>query len=117
MTGEHDATAVKRLAKMILLRRFEEAVFRLYVTLGYPIGGFSHLYTGQEAIAVGAAEIYRRGVDSYAGSFRGHGWSLALGMTPRAAMAELFGRRDGCCRGKGGSMHFFDAATGNMGGW
>lgn len=117
MTAAHDAAALNRLAKMILLRRFEEAVFWDYIKPHSPIGGFSHLCTGQEAIAVGAAEVYQRGLDSYAGSFRSHGWSLALDMTPRAAMAELFSRRDGCCRGKGGSMHFFDVASGNMGGW
>jgi pyruvate dehydrogenase E1 component alpha subunit len=106
-----------RLSKMLLIRRFEEEVFRQYTLPGQLLGGFQHLCSGQEAIAVGTAEVFQTGLDVYAGSFRSHGWSLALGMSPRAAMAELYARATGCCGGKAGSMHLADAATGNLGGW
>jgi pyruvate dehydrogenase E1 component alpha subunit len=108
---------LKRLSKMLLIRRFEERAFREYTMPRARVGGFLHLCNGQEAIAVGTSEVFRRGIDVYAGSFRSHGWSLALGMSPRAAMAELFGRATGCCGGKAGSMQLSDAATGNLGGW
>src|SRR3954466_450675 len=117
-------TERQRLRMMLLIRRFEE---RTYVEYSQPrtlpdgskemkIGGFCHLYSGQEAIAVGIASIFRKGIDALINGYRCHGHSLALGMSPRDAMAELFGRATGCSKGKGGSMHFFDAEVGNHGG-
>ncbi len=105
-----------RLRMMMLIRRFEERTYQEYTKPGQRIGGFCHLYSGQEAVAVGIASIYQRGKDYLINAYRDHGHSLALGMDPNAAMAEMFGRTTGCSKGKGGSMHFFDAAAGNMGG-
>jgi pyruvate dehydrogenase E1 component alpha subunit len=105
-----------RLRMMMLIRRFEERTYQEYTRPGQKIGGFCHLYSGQEAIAVGAAAIFDKSRDYMISGYRCHGHSLALGMTPRAAMAELFGKATGCSKGKGGSMHLFDASVGNMGG-
>jgi pyruvate dehydrogenase E1 component alpha subunit len=105
-----------RLRMMMLIRRFEERTFQEYTKPGQKIGGFCHLYSGQEAIAVGLAALFEKHRDHLINGYRCHGHSLALGMSPAAAMAELFGKRTGCAKGKGGSMHFFDAAAGNHGG-
>jgi pyruvate dehydrogenase E1 component alpha subunit len=105
-----------RLRMMMVIRRFEERTFYIYQAPGQKIGGFCHLYSGQEAVAVGIASIFQKGKDYLVNGYRCHGHSLALGMSPRAAMAELFGKMTGCSKGKGGSMHFFDAQVGNMGG-
>ena len=79
------------------------------------IGGFLHLYIGQEAVAVGATSALRP--DDYAvAAYREHGHCLAKGADPRRMMAELFGRRDGLCKGKGGSMHLFDKSVNFLGG-
>jgi len=118
------ATERDRLRMMLLIRRFEERTVKEYSerrklpdgTSESKIGGFCHVYSGQEAIAVGIAGIFQKGKDYLINGYRCHGHSLALGMSPRAAMAELFGRETGCSKGKGGSMHFFDAEVGNMGG-
>ena len=107
---------LRRLRMMMLIRRFEERTYQEYTRPGQRIGGFCHLYSGQEAIAVGVAAVFQKGRDRLINGYRDHGHALALGMDPKAAMAELFGRAAGCSRGKGGSMHFFDAANGNMGG-
>ena len=101
---------------MMLIRRFEERTYQEYTKPGQKIGGFCHLYSGQEAVAVGIAAIFQKGKDYLINGYRCHGHSLALGMEPHAAMAELFGRATGCSKGKGGSMHFFQAEVGNMGG-
>src|SRR3954471_12291666 len=106
----------KRLWMMMLIRRFEERTVQEYQRPGQRIGGVCHVYSGQEAIAVVIASIFQQGKDHLINGYRCHGHSLALGMTPRAAMAELFGKATGCSKGKGGSMHFFDAAVGNDGG-
>jgi pyruvate dehydrogenase E1 component subunit alpha len=106
----------ERLRMMMLIRRFEERTYQEYTKPGQRIGGFCHLYSGQEAVAVGIASIFEKGRDYLINGYRDHGHSLALGMEPRPAMAELFGRATGCSKGKGGSMHFFDASVGNMGG-
>ena len=99
---------------MLLIRRFEEKAGEAY-SLG-KIGGFCHLYIGQEAVAVGQPSR-RCGADDYITcSYREHGQALARGMTARAVMAELFGKATGCSQGKGGSMHLFDAALGFLGG-
>ncbi len=99
---------------MYLIRRFEEEAARAYAQ--GKIGGFLHLYIGQEAIAVGAAAALKEG-DQVFQTYRDHGISLALGMPPEAGMAELMGKDTGCSRGMGGSMHFFDKEHGFMGGW
>jgi pyruvate dehydrogenase E1 component alpha subunit len=105
-----------RLRMMILIRKFEERTYQEYTRPGQKIGGFCHLYSGQEAIAVGTAAIFDKSKDYLVNGYRCHGHSLALGMAPRAAMAELFGRSTGCSKGKGGSMHLFQAEVGNNGG-
>jgi len=106
----------RRLWMMMLIRRFEERTYQEYTKPGQRIGGFCHLYSGQEAVAVGIAAVFQKGRDYLINGYRDHGHSLALGMEPRAAMAELFGRATGCSKGKGGSMHYFQAEVGNMGG-
>src|SRR3982750_2557062 len=106
----------QRLRMMMLIRRFEERTYQEYIKPGQKIGGFCHLYSGQEAIAVGIASMFQKDKDYLITGYRCHGHSLALGMDPRAGFAELFGKETGCAKGKGGSMHFFDAAIGNMGG-
>src|SRR5687767_9449619 len=106
----------ERLRMMLLIRRFEERTYQEYTRPGQRIGGFCHLYSGQEAVAVGIASMFQKGKDALVNGYRCHGHSLALGMDPRAAMAELFGKITGCSKGKGGSMHFFDAEVGNHGG-
>ncbi len=101
------------LHSMLLQRRFEEKVGEAYA-LG-KIGGFCHLYIGQEAVSTGIVGQLRH--DDYViGTYRDHGQALVRGITPRAIMAELFGRIDGCSRGKGGSMHLFDRNTNFLGG-
>lgn len=99
---------------MYLIRRFEEEAARAYAQ--GKIGGFLHLYIGQEAIAVGSAAALKKG-DQVFQTYRDHGTSLALGMSAEAGMAELMGKDTGCSRGMGGSMHFFDKEHGFMGGW
>src|ERR1700737_853678 len=101
------------LHSMLLQRRFEERCAEAYA-LG-KIGGFCHLYIGQEAVSTGTLSMLRP--DDYViTTYRDHGQALARGMTPRTVMAELFGRQDGCARGKGGSMHMFDTNTNFLGG-
>jgi pyruvate dehydrogenase E1 component alpha subunit len=109
-----DAELARRLlTQMSCIRRFEEKAAEMYA-LG-KIGGFLHLYIGQEAVAVGATSVLRP--DDYAiSSYREHGHCLAKGSDPRRVMAELFGRRDGLSKGKGGSMHLFDRSVNFLGG-
>ncbi len=92
---------------MMLQRRFEERAAQMYGK--QKIAGFLHLYIGQEAVSTGAANALNVGHDSVITAYRDHGIALALGMTSNECMAELFGKIDGCSRGKGGSMHFFSA--------
>ncbi|MBM4374534.1 MAG: pyruvate dehydrogenase (acetyl-transferring) E1 component subunit alpha [Deltaproteobacteria bacterium] len=106
-------TALEMYRMMLLIRRFEEEAARAY-SLG-KIGGFLHLYIGQEAVAVGAAHAMRP-TDSVVTTYRDHGIALARGMTANAGMAELFGKVTGCSKGLGGSMHFFDAENRMYGG-
>ena len=98
---------------MLLIRRFEERAGQLY-GMGL-IGGFCHLYIGQEAIAVGMESV-KQPNDEIITGYRDHGHMLAAGMDPKAVMAELTGRAAGSARGKGGSMHMFDVAQGFYGG-
>jgi pyruvate dehydrogenase E1 component alpha subunit len=101
------------LHSMLLQRRFEERVAEAYA-MG-KIGGFCHLYIGQEAVGTGT--IFSLREDDYViTSYRDHGQALARGLSARAIMAELFGRIDGCSRGKGGSMHLFDREKNFLGG-
>src|ERR1700728_3834018 len=81
-----------RLRMMILIRRFEERTYQEYTRPGQKIGGFCHLYSGQEAIAVAIADLFDQSRDYLINGYRCHGHSLALGMSPHAAMAELFGK-------------------------
>lgn len=99
--------------KMVLIRRFEEAAAKAY-SQG-KIGGFLHLYIGQEASAVGALSNLGP-TDHIVGTYRDHGIALTRGMSARACMAELYGKVTGCSKGLGGSMHFFDAGRRMMGG-
>ncbi|MES2304213.1 MAG: pyruvate dehydrogenase (acetyl-transferring) E1 component subunit alpha [Gemmatimonadota bacterium] len=101
------------LRTMLLIRHFEERAGEAY-SIGQ-IGGFCHLYTGQEAVAVGTISALRSD-DYIVSAYREHGQALARGMTPNSIMAELFGKATGCSKGKGGSMHLFDFAKGFMGG-
>jgi len=103
----------KMLRQMLLIRRFEEKAAEAYALA--KIGGFCHLYIGQEAVAVGALAALRD--DDYViCSYREHGQALIKGIPSKAVMAELFGKATGCSKGKGGSMHLFDAKRGFMGG-
>ncbi|HKB26377.1 MAG TPA: pyruvate dehydrogenase (acetyl-transferring) E1 component subunit alpha [Methylomirabilota bacterium] len=107
------ALAKKLLSQMLLIRRFEEKAAEAYA-LG-KIGGFLHLYIGEEAVAVGATSVLRP--DDYViSAYREHGHCLAKGADPKRMMAELFGRRDGLSKGKGGSMHLFDKSVNFLGG-
>lgn len=98
---------------MLLIRRFEEKAGQLY-GMGY-IGGFCHLYIGQEAIVVGMQMAIGEG-DQVITAYRDHGHMLATGMEPKRVMAELTGRRHGYAKGKGGSMHMFSVAKNFYGG-
>ena len=99
--------------QMLLIRRFEEKSAEAYVA--GKIGGFCHLYIGQEAVGVGTISAIRK--DDYVlASYREHGLALAKGMSARSIMAELFGKATGCSKGKGGSMHMFDKSLGFLGG-
>jgi pyruvate dehydrogenase E1 component alpha subunit len=102
------------LRKMLLIRRFEEKAAKMYGLR--KIGGFCHLYIGQEAVAVGAITALDLERDYVVTAYRDHGHALACGISPDAAMAELFGKRTGCSKGKGGSMHLFDAGLHMLGG-
>jgi pyruvate dehydrogenase E1 component alpha subunit len=109
---------VEHLAKlyreMLLIRRVEEESARGYAE--GKIGGFLHLYIGQEAVGVGAIASLRP--DDYViTTYRDHGIALAKGMSPRALLAELFGKATGCCQGLGGSMHMFDKEHHMLGGY
>ncbi len=104
---------LKYYRQMVLIRRFEERAGQLY-GMGL-IGGFCHLYIGQEAVAVGM-EAASKGGDQVITGYRDHGHMLAAGMDPKAVMAELTGRSGGSSKGKGGSMHMFDIEAGFFGG-
>ncbi len=113
MTGDRDISRhydkgfpPALLADMMLIRRFEEKAAQLYGL--QEIGGFCHLYIGQEAVAVGAVAAIDLTEDYVLTAYRDHGHALACGTEPGVIMAELFGKITGCSRGKGGSMHLFD---------
>lgn len=99
--------------QMLLIRRFEERAGQMY-GMGL-IGGFCHLYIGQEAVVTGIQSSLKDG-DAVITAYRDHGHMLAIGMDPKDVMAELTGRVTGSSRGKGGSMHMFDTQKGFYGG-
>ncbi len=99
------STLVKWLRDMLLIREFENRCAQAYQQA--KIGGFCHLYTGQEAAAVGTIGSLKPD-DPIITAYRDHGHALARGMDPGACMAEMFGKATGCAKGKGGSMHMFD---------
>jgi pyruvate dehydrogenase E1 component alpha subunit len=108
------ATCRELLETMALIRRFEEEAGRQYQQA--KAGGFLHLAIGEEATIVGTTSVMR--ADDYLiGTYRTHGHAIARGTDPRNVMAELFGREDGCSRGRGGSMHMFDLERRFMGGY
>ncbi|MBX6341439.1 MAG: pyruvate dehydrogenase (acetyl-transferring) E1 component subunit alpha [Thermomicrobiaceae bacterium] len=100
--------------KMVLIRRFEEAAAEQYAH--GKIGGFLHLYIGEEGVAVGAIAAMNEG-DNLVTHYRDHGYALALGLDPRRLMAELFGKATGVSGGRGGSMHFADVSKRFWGGY
>ena len=100
--------------KMFLIRRFELEAARLYTER--KIGGFLHLYIGQEAVAVGATSVIEK-ADCVVTAYRCHGHYLAMGGGVKEGLAELLGKSTGCAKGNGGSMHFFDRSRNFFGGW
>ena len=107
--GAVDKVALYR--GMLLIRRFEERVYRLFLEGEIP--GTLHQYHGQEAVAVGVCDVLTAD-DWITSTHRPHGHALAKGVSTRTAMAELFGKRTGCCAGKGGSMHLGDPGVGML---
>ena len=101
------------LRQMLRIRRFEEKCAELYSSS--KIRGFLHLYVGEEAVAAGAMAILQP-EDAIVATYREHGHALARGVSARTIMAEMYGKQEGCSRGRGGSMHLFDAATRFYGG-
>jgi pyruvate dehydrogenase E1 component alpha subunit len=100
--------------QMLLIRVFETEAERQYKAA--KIGGYCHLSSGQEATCVGVIDAMQED-DVLVTGYRSHGFALARGTSPEAVMAELFGRRDGCAHGRGGSMHLLDTDRGYYGGW
>lgn len=105
---------VEILKTMMLIRRFEEKCAQMYGLR--KIGGFCHLYIGEEAIAGGSIAALDMKKDYVIGAYRDHGHALACGMDPNTIMAELYGKATGCSGGKGGSMHLYDAEKHMLGG-
>jgi pyruvate dehydrogenase E1 component alpha subunit len=101
------------LRQMLLIRRFEEKCAELYTQ--QKIRGFLHLYIGEEAVGVGVIQALRP-EDAIVSTYREHGHALARGISAGSVMAEMFGKQEGCSRGRGGSMHLFDAKTRFYGG-
>jgi pyruvate dehydrogenase E1 component alpha subunit len=108
-----DPLDLRLLYQMILVRRFEERCVELYSAGS--IRGFLHVYIGEEAVATGVMSALAPD-DAIVATYREHGHALLKGMSARSVMAEMFGRVTGCARGRGGSMHLFDAATRFYGG-
>jgi pyruvate dehydrogenase E1 component alpha subunit len=102
------------LRRMLLIRRFEERAGEMYAKA--KIGGFLHLCIGEEATIVGSVQALRE-TDYLVSTYREHGQALARGTDPKVVMAELFGKKDGCSGGRGGSMHLFDLERRFMGGY
>ncbi|MCM4081265.1 pyruvate dehydrogenase (acetyl-transferring) E1 component subunit alpha [Paractinoplanes hotanensis] len=114
--SKHHAAVAQRtdlLRRMLLIRRFEERCIELYSAA--KIRGFMHLYIGEEAVAAGVMPALTP-ADAVVSTYREHGHALARGVSAESIMAEMYGRVTGCSRGRGGSMHLFDAATRFYGG-
>ena len=105
--------ALALLREMLRIRRFEEKCAELYSAA--KIRGFLHLYIGEEAVAVGAIRALEAD-DAIVATYREHGHALVRGVPAASILAEMYGKREGCSRGRGGSMHLFDAATRFYGG-
>ncbi len=114
MDYEPPQTSREWLETMTLIRRFEERAGEQYARAR--VGGFLHLSIGEEATIVGSARALRE-TDYLISTYRSHGHAIVRGTPPENVMAELFGRVDGCCHGRGGSMHMFDLARRFMGGY
>ncbi len=114
LAGLSREQVLKMYEEMLLIRRFEEKAAEEY-TKG-KIGGFMHLYIGQEALGVGAIATLRR-EDQVISHYREHGHAISKGVPPKKVMAELFGRITGTSKGKGGSMHMYDESAGLVGGY
>ena len=112
-SSEERGHGIRLLRQMLRVRRFEEKCVELYSAA--KIRGFMHLYIGEEAVAVGVMEALSP-EDAIVATYREHGHALARGVSAGSIMAEMFGRLEGCSRGRGGSMHLFDAATRFYGG-
>ncbi|HEX4994220.1 MAG TPA: thiamine pyrophosphate-dependent enzyme, partial [Methylomirabilota bacterium] len=113
MTDIDRAHALGLLRQMLLIRRFEEKAAELY-SVG-KIRGFLHLYIGEEAVAVGTMQALTP-ADGIVATYREHGQALARGIPAGSLMAEMYGKANGCSRGRGGSMHFFDVSRRFYGG-
>ncbi len=111
-TAAQQEAGLRAYRQMVRIRLFEEQVNELYTRALMP--GLAHLYSGEEAVAVGICETLRT-EDYITSTHRGHGHCLAKGAAPDRMFAELLGKEAGYCRGKGGSMHIADPATGNLG--
>ena len=111
-TSEKVALWLRMYRQMVAIRQFEAQVNELYTRALMP--GLAHLYIGEEAVAVGICEALER-TDYITSTHRGHGHCLAKGASPDQMFAELLGKKAGYCKGKGGSMHIADPATGNLG--
>jgi len=98
---------------MVVIRRLEERAAELYQQ--GKVGGFLHLYIGEEAVSTGIASV-RQSQDRIITSYRDHGWAISVGIGPKIVMAELLGKQDGCSKGKGGSMHMADTEKNFWGG-
>jgi pyruvate dehydrogenase E1 component alpha subunit len=107
-------TSLSLLQNMLLMRRFEEKAGQMYGLR--KIGGFCHLYIGQEAVAAGTIGALDLKSDYVIGAYRDHGHALAVGMDPKEIMAELYGKASGCSKGKGGSMHMYSDEKHMLGG-
>jgi pyruvate dehydrogenase E1 component alpha subunit len=105
--------ALQLLRHMLLVRRFEEKCAELYTK--EKIRGFLHLYIGEEAVAAGSVSVLAA-ADSVVATYREHGQALVRGVSAASVMAEMYGKQEGCARGRGGSMHLFDADTRFFGG-
>lgn len=110
---ENPTKAIQLLRQMMQIRRFEEKAAEMYTKMF--IRGFMHLYIGEEAVAVGICQALQPH-DNVLSTYRDHGHALAKGITSKAIMAEMYGRMEGCSRGRGGSMHLFDVSKNFFGG-
>lgn len=107
LAGLDRATGLRLLRQMMLIRRYEERCIELYSRAA--IRGFMHVYIGEEAVAAGVLDVLEPD-DAVVSTYREHGHALARGLDPGRVMAEMYGKVEGCSRGRGGSMHLFDAA-------